>query len=91
MDNYELCPRNNPKHIECSRAGEMSLFPVAEQTTREPAPPVTQVPAPQVARGSVPLTTPAAVERAEVAYQCIMTSLPTFLKKSLPCQITIDQ
>ncbi|GAA0184737.1 hypothetical protein LIER_32025 [Lithospermum erythrorhizon] len=91
MDNYELRPRNNPNHTECSRAGEMSLFPVVEPATRELVPPATQVPATQVTRGSIQSTTPTAAERAEAAYQDIMTSLPTFLKKSLPSQITIDQ
>ncbi|GAA0163011.1 hypothetical protein LIER_18988 [Lithospermum erythrorhizon] len=52
MDNYELRPRDNPNNTECSRPGEMS-------------PPATQVPSPQVARGSVPSTTPAAAEGAE--------------------------
>ncbi|GAA0167604.1 hypothetical protein LIER_22493 [Lithospermum erythrorhizon] len=57
MDIYELCPRNNPNHTECSRAGEMSLLPVVEPVTQELVPPTTQVPAPQVARGSIQSTT----------------------------------
>ncbi|GAA0173531.1 hypothetical protein LIER_41544 [Lithospermum erythrorhizon] len=43
MDNNELRPRDNRNHTECSRVGEMSLLPVAEQTAQEPAPPATQV------------------------------------------------
>ncbi|GAA0144430.1 hypothetical protein LIER_04877 [Lithospermum erythrorhizon] len=41
MDNYELRPRNDPKHTECSRAGEMSLLPVGEKIPQESALPVT--------------------------------------------------
>ncbi|GAA0173039.1 hypothetical protein LIER_26739 [Lithospermum erythrorhizon] len=78
MDNYELHPRNNPNHTECSRAGEMSLLLVAAQTTQEPTLHATQAPPNQVARGSVPLTAPVIAERAEAAYQVdkIRSALP---------------
>ncbi|GAA0161438.1 hypothetical protein LIER_17751 [Lithospermum erythrorhizon] len=43
-----------------------------------------------VTQGPIQSVTPAAAERAEASYQCIVTSLPTFIKKSLPSQITLD-
>ncbi|GAA0150109.1 hypothetical protein LIER_09120 [Lithospermum erythrorhizon] len=91
MGDYELRPLDNSNHTECSRAGEMSLRPVVELTVQEPAPAATQIPIPCVARGSVQSSTPAAVERAETAYQGIMASLPTFFKKYSPSPITLDQ
>ncbi|GAA0156533.1 hypothetical protein LIER_38288 [Lithospermum erythrorhizon] len=95
MDHHMLLPRTDPNHTETSRAGEASLMSVTEPTVREPtihaAPvPTTQAPAAQVVQRPVQSTTPVAAERAEASYQGIMASLPTFLKKSLPSQITMD-
>ncbi|GAA0150405.1 hypothetical protein LIER_09354 [Lithospermum erythrorhizon] len=91
MGDYELRPRDNPNHTECSRAGEMSLRPFVEPTAQEPAPATTHIPVPCVSRGSIQSSTPAAAETVEMAYQGVMASLPAFLKKSLPSQITLDQ
>ncbi|GAA0150259.1 hypothetical protein LIER_09238 [Lithospermum erythrorhizon] len=74
-DSYELRPRDNPNHTECSRVGEMSIFSIGEPVTREPIPPSTQVPACQVVKGSAPEDAPAVAERVEMAYQ-VDTRIP---------------
>ncbi|GAA0151490.1 hypothetical protein LIER_10199 [Lithospermum erythrorhizon] len=83
QDNFELRPRTGAYQTEASISGEMPLLSVTNQPaageTRQPLDPMVVA-----TRWPTNTVDPALVMRANAAHQCIIYSLPTLLKESMP-------
>ncbi|GAA0186845.1 hypothetical protein LIER_34133 [Lithospermum erythrorhizon] len=91
IENFEVCSLVGENQEEASISGGMLVLQVTGPANPGSANPVPIVQGVGAANPVSSPPDPNEATRAEAAYQCIIASLPTFVKKSTPHYITDDQ